>query len=226
MNTPPHPDAYQRFLDSVRGIGPEWQDAVDVDTFLALPGDQRRAAEKLLIERIDADDWRAPPALAAAITRGAVMPMKRRMPRACGRMKVAMALALEDLEAIPGAVPVLIEVLREGDEDGGMAAVSALATRAKTGSGIPLALDVLGWAALNHPAGDVRAAAGAALIHLSGLAADPLAWEFRSLWQGLGTDDAEARRQVLARILEMGGSGMAERPGDASAKTASSPDPG
>lgn len=229
MPTSPRSSAYQRFAESVLGAGPAWQEAVDVDALLALSHDERRLAEKLLIERIAHDDWRAPAALAAAVTRGAVMPMKRRMPLADGRMRVAMALALADLEAIEGAVPIVAEVLRGGDKDAGLAAVSALATRAQTEERVPLALDALAWAAMNHPAGDVRAAAGAALIHLTGFAADPLAWEFRALWQGLLSDDSGSRRPVLARILglaEAEAEAGAAPGGDAAAKTASSPDPG
>src|SRR5689334_19137443 len=116
---------YDRFVSSVRGVGREWQESVDTETLLRLPKEERLRAEQLLIERIEIDDLRAPPALAEANCRGAVGPMKRRMPEASGRMKVAMAQALAALEAIPRADETVAKVLREGDPDSGIAALVA-----------------------------------------------------------------------------------------------------
>ncbi|XXT21217.1 hypothetical protein WME94_06590 [Sorangium sp. So ce429] len=195
MSDEPTSAGYRRFLDSVKGVHPDVRDTVDVGALLGLSGEERRDAERLLIERLEADDWRAPPALAAAGTRGAVMPMKRRLPRASGRMKVAMARALAALEAIPAADPIVAEVLREGDHDGGMAAVTAA-----QGMRSPEIRDALAWACVHHPARAVRRNAGAALFYMAGLAADPLAWEHRPTWLRLGDEDEAARRRAFEEI--------------------------
>ncbi|HSN98924.1 MAG TPA: hypothetical protein VLS89_11585 [Candidatus Nanopelagicales bacterium] len=195
MSTEPRSEGYQRFLESVQGVGPEWQESLDVEALLELPKEERREAEKLLIERIEEDDWRAPPALAAAETRGAVMPMKRRMPKAGGRMKVAMAQALATLEAIPAADPIVAEVLREGEADSGMAAVTAAQEMRS-----PEIRDALAWASVHHPAPEVRANAGATLFYMAGLVTDPLAWDYRPLWMQLRDEDEAARRRAFEEI--------------------------
>src|SRR5690348_15802126 len=113
MTTVARSETFQRFARSVAGKDPDWRESVDIEALLALEKDERRAAEEMLIERLPVVDWRAPPALAAAECRGAVMPMKRAIVGdSIGRMKVALAMALEKLEAIEKADPIVAEVLR------------------------------------------------------------------------------------------------------------------
>mgnify|MGYP000626758978 CR=1 FL=1 len=66
MTTAGQSATFQRFARSVTGKDPDWRESVDIDALLALEKEERRAAEEMLIERIAVDDWRAPPALAAA----------------------------------------------------------------------------------------------------------------------------------------------------------------
>jgi hypothetical protein len=147
MTTAARSETFQRFAKSVAGKDPDSREAVDVDALLALEKEERRAAEEMLIERIAVDDWRAPPALAAAQCRGAVMPMKRALAgETNGRMKVAIAVALEKLEAIEKADPIVADVLREGDADSGLAALVA-AEEMKS----PDIRDALAWSCLHHP---------------------------------------------------------------------------
>jgi len=186
---------YKRFVESVIGAGPDWRESVDVEALLRLEKDERRAAEERLIERIPLDDSRAPSALAAAECRGAVMPMKRHMPQASGRMKVAMAEALASLEAIPQADPIVAEVLRDGDADSGFAALAA-ADEMRS----PEIRDALAWAAVHHPTPEVRRAAGANLFYMAGLTDDPLAWDYRPLYLRLGDEDEAKRREAFEEI--------------------------
>ena len=195
MSTEPLSPDYLRFAESVTGVAPEWREAVDIEALLRLPKDEQRAAIELLLERLPLDDWRAPPALAAAEARGAVMPMKRRLPLASGRMKISIARALTDLEAIPQADEIVAEVLREGDPDSGLVALSA----AEEMRSVPIR-DALAWACLHHPSPEVRCNAGAVLYYFAGLSQDALAWNFRPVYLGLAEEDLAARRVAFEEI--------------------------
>lgn len=188
---------YSRFVESVTGVDPAWRESVDVDALLRLKDEERREAEELLIERLEVDDWRAPPALAAAEARGAVAPMKRRLPLAKGRMRIALARALVALGALPRADEIVAEVVREGDPDSGLAALVAAE---------PMRSEVinraLAWACLHHPEPDVRANAGATLLYIANLAPDPLAWNLRPLYLPLAEPDKKVRYQAFERICE------------------------
>jgi hypothetical protein len=201
MSTEPESPAFQRFVESVKGVGPAWREAVDTDALLRLEKDERHRAEVLLIEeRIPRDDWRAPPALAEAKTRGAVAPMKRWLPKAKPRMKIAIARALADLEAIPRADETVAEVLRSGEPDSGLPALAA----AQSMRSKPI-VDALAWAAAHHPEPEVRSNAGAQLFVRADLTDDPLAWDFRPFWLRLGDEDEDERRQAFAEICRMVG---------------------
>jgi hypothetical protein len=201
MTTEGRSDTFQRFARSVAGKDPDWRESVDVESLLALEKEERLAAEEMLIERIAADDWRAPPALATAECRGAVMPMKRALAGdASGRMKVAIAQALAKLEAIDKADPIVADVLREGDPDSGLAALVA-AEEMKS----PEIRDALAWASLHHPSRVVRVNAGANLFYMAGLAEDPMAMDYRSLYLDLGEDDPAVRQKAFEQICDIVG---------------------
>jgi hypothetical protein len=191
---------YRRFVASVTGSSPEWRESVDLDSLVELEGDELRKAEELLMERLAVDDWRAPSALAAVECRGAVMPMKRALPDASGRMKVQIALALAELEAIPEADPIVAEVLREGDPDSGLAALVAAEEMHS-----PEIRDALAWASVHHPSRVVRTNAGATLFHMAGLAPDALAQNFREIWLPLGEEDEATRRKAFEEICQLVG---------------------
>lgn len=201
MTTEARSDTFQRFAASVAGKSADDRESVDIESLLALEKEERRAAEEMLIERIAADDWRVPSALAAAECRGAVAPMKRALAGdANGRMKVAIALALEKLEAIDKADPIVADVLREGDPDSGLAALVA-AEEMKS----PDIRDALAWSCLHHPSRTVRVNAGANLFYMAGLAEDPTAMDYRSLYLDLGEDDEAVRRKAFEQICDIVG---------------------
>jgi hypothetical protein len=200
MTTGERSQVYKRLLESVEGRSPDWRESIDVDALVALEGEERREAEERLIQRLPADDWRAPPALAAAGTRGAVMPMKRALPDASPRMKVAIARALEALEAIPAADPIVAEVLRSGDPDGGLAALVAAEEMRS-----PDIRDALAWSAVHHPSRAVRVNAGAQLFYMAGLSPDPMSLAFRSTYIDLGEDDEATRRKAFVDICNQVG---------------------
>jgi len=193
----PRSPLFERFVASVEGSSPEWRESVDTEALLALEGDERRAAEEMLMKRLPDDDWRAPPALAKAKCRGAVMPMKRALDEASPRKKVFIAMALEELEAIPKADPLVAEVLRGGDPDGGLAALVAAEEMTS-----PDIRDALAWSCVNHPSRVVRVNAGAQLYYLAKLATDPLALDYRSVYIELGEDEEDKRRRAFIPIAD------------------------
>ncbi|MDC3953395.1 hypothetical protein [Polyangium jinanense] len=188
---------FQRFVESVEGVDPKWREDVDMEAFRALDKDERREAEELLMRRLEDNDTRAPRTLAEVQCRGAVVPMQRAYPNVKGRMKVAIALALRDLEVSP-AEPLIAEVIRSGDLDGGVPAVSAA-----RGMNKPEIADALAWAALHHPDPNVRRSAGSILIYHSGATDDPLAWKLRPLYLPLGSDDMAVRRNAFREICKI-----------------------
>ncbi len=199
MNQPPSPD-YLRFVASVTSSDPAFLEEVDEEALGRLEKDELREAEELLIKRLDKDDVRAPHALAGVECRGAVMPMKRRLPKASPAMKIAIALALVRLEALPRADEIVAEVLHSGDLEGGLLALSA-----SEGMRSAVARNALAWSCVHHPAREVRCNAGAELFFMADLAADPLAWDFRPYWLRLGDEDPVARRAAFDEICQMVG---------------------
>lgn len=195
MSTEPLSPDYLRFAESVKGVAPEWRESVDTEALLRLPKDEQRAAIDLLIERLPLDDWRAPPALAAVKARGAVMPMKRRLPLASGRMKISIARSLADLEAIPQADEIVAEVLREGDPDSGLVALSAAEEMRSV-----VIRDALAWACLHHPTPEVRSNAGAILYYFAGLSEDALSWNFRPVWLQLAEESPDVRKVAFEEL--------------------------
>jgi hypothetical protein len=197
--TPPMPRSpeYTRFVESVKGVSPEWRESVDVEALRILEKDERREAIDLLIEQLELDDWRAPPALAAAEARGGVMPMQRRLPRASGRMKISIARALVALGTIPRTDEIVAEVLREGDPDSGLVALS----EAEELRSVEVR-DALAWTCFYHPSPEVRANAGAVLYYFAGLAADPLAWDLRPIWIQLAEEDPAVRKKAFEEICQ------------------------
>lgn len=198
MTTQEHSQLFKKFAESLEGTSPEWRESVDTESLLALESkEERREAEELLMKRIPEDDHRAPPALAEAECRGAVMPMKRHLKDASPRMKVSIAMALEALEAIPKADPLIAEVLREGDPDGGLAALVA----AEEMSSAEIR-DALAWSCVHHPSRTIRVNAGAQLYYMAKLSTDPLSLDFRQTYIELGEDNEKKRRDAFAEIAE------------------------
>lgn len=200
MTEKPASAEYQRFLESIDGRGPNDRERLDIDALLALKGDERKAAEDLLIERVqEEDDWRVPPAIAALRLKRAVRPMKEALPESNGKMKIGLARALVDLGALESIDGTVVEMLEEGDPDEGIVALAA-ADELEPNEALVRAL---ARASVHHESPDVRINAGAGLIYLSKLTQDPLVWEYRPLYLLLGEEDEQARREAFAKIAEL-----------------------
>ncbi|HVK66859.1 MAG TPA: hypothetical protein VM694_20380 [Polyangium sp.] len=190
-------EAFKRFVESVEGKSLEWREDVDLPALLSLQGEERRAAEELLMRELPENDTRAPGALAKAQCRGAVVPMKEALPKASGRMKVAIALALAELDAGP-ADPIIAEVIRSGDDDS--AAAAMVVARDMRSDEIR---DALAWAAMHHPTPSARSSAGSILLYASGASNDPFVWHMRPLYLQLGSEDEATRRKAFEAICEV-----------------------
>lgn len=201
MSDAPASAEYARFLESVEGVDPNHREELDMAALLALKDDERRAAEELLFARVkDEDDWRVPKAIAAIRLKRAVRPMKERLPRAKGRMRLALARALVELGALESIDATVVAMLDEGDPEEGISALAAADTlRSRE------VVRALARASLRHPSPEVRINAGAALIYASGVTSDPLVWDYRPLYLQLEEEDPQIRRQVFEEICTLTG---------------------
>jgi hypothetical protein len=199
MSDNPASADHDRFKASIEGTDPKYREELDMDALSALKDDELRAAEELLIERVKTEaDWRVPPALATLNVKRAVRPMKERLPKAKGRMRLALARALVALGALPRLDETVIAMLEGGDPDEG---ISALAAADDLSS--PELTKALGHASVHHPGPEVRVNAGAALIQQARLTSDPLAWKFRPLYLVLGEEEMALRLEAFAHICEL-----------------------
>jgi HEAT repeat protein len=192
---------FSSFVDSVRGIDPAWRESVDEDSLIALKDAERREAESLLIERLEGDDWRIPPALSAMKSRRAIPALKQRLSTAQGKMRLAIARALVDLGGMERIDETVAEVLHEGEYTGGLAALTAAEDLAPSE---PL-VKAVQWASLHHPEPAVRSSAGAMLLYLAGIADEPTAWDHRALYSNLSEQDEKKRELSYKTICALAG---------------------
>jgi hypothetical protein len=199
MSDAPASAEYGRFLASVEGVDQNHRESLDMEALLALKGDERRAAEELLVERVkEEDDWRVPPAIATLRLKRAARPMKQRLPQTRGRMRLALARALVELGELESIDDTVVAMLEEGDPEEGISALAAaddLRSRE--------IIRALARASLHHASPEVRINAGAALIYMARLTDDPLVWKFRPLYLQLGEEDEEVRRDAFLEICKL-----------------------
>ncbi|HMY15633.1 MAG TPA: hypothetical protein PKA58_04850 [Polyangium sp.] len=192
-----HSDMYKRFATSVEGVDVKWREDLDMEAYQALDKDERREADELMMTRLEENDTRAAIALGQVKCRGAVAPMQRALPNASARMKVAIAVAFDELEVSPPD-ELIAEVIRSGDVDGAKAAMP-VARELRS----DVIRNVLAWACMHHPDASARRSAGSILISASGVTDDPLVWEFRPLYLPLGSEDEATRRKHFEEICDI-----------------------
>ncbi|MEQ1703663.1 MAG: HEAT repeat domain-containing protein, partial [Ilumatobacteraceae bacterium] len=159
-----HSAAYQQFLDSFAVTGRESSEDYALDALGQLVGDERAAAEALLIETIrTTDDPRAAKAVRALGLRSAVPALREAVARANGQMLVQSAFALFTLTGEQTTATSIVRVLRDGDTWARVDAAHALGHF--RGPSVDDAL----YAAIDDPEPLVRANAVEALLHLTGL---------------------------------------------------------
>jgi hypothetical protein len=191
--------AYTRLVTSLEGVSPEYRESIDTEAFLALTGDEKAAAEELLVQRIkDAEDFRIPPVLASIRLKRAVRPMKERLGQTKGRMRIALARALVELDALESIDQTVASMIAENDADEGITALAAA-----DGLRSREIVQALARACVHHSSPEVRINAGAALIYMAKLTDDPLVWKFRPLYLRLGDEDEAVRREAFADICEL-----------------------
>lgn len=189
-----HSEMFKRFADSVEGVDDRWREDLDMEAYEALGKEERRQAEELLMTRLEENDTRAPRVLGQVKCRGAVAPMQRALPNATAPMKVAIALAFDELEVSPPD-EIIAEVIRSGDVTGTLPAMSVA-----RGLRSDVIRDALAWACIHHPDPSGRRSAGSILLYASGVSDDPLVMKFRPLYLPLGSDDEATRRKHFEEI--------------------------
>lgn len=159
-----HSAAYQQFLDSFAVTGRESTEDYALDALGQLVGEERAAAEALLIETIrTTDDPRAPKAVRALALRSAIPALREAVARSAGQMLVQSAFALFALTGEQSAVVSIARVLREGDTWARVDAAHALGHF--RGPSVDDAL----FDAVDDPEPLVRANAVEALLQITGL---------------------------------------------------------
>jgi hypothetical protein len=191
--------AYTRLVTSIEGVSAEFRESIDTEAFLALSGDEKSAAEELLVQRMkDVEDFRIPPVLARIRLKRAVRPMKERLGQTKGRMRIALARALVELDALPRIDETVAAMIAENDADEGLTALAATPGLRSREIGQARAR-----ACLHHSSPEVRINAGAALLRMAKLTTDPLVWKFRPLYLALGDADEAVRREAFEAICEL-----------------------
>lgn len=191
--------ALQRFIHSVDAPDLDFCETLDLSALSETEGPDRVAAEDLLLRRAaEEDDWRVPPAIAAIGLERAVPTLRRRLPEARGRMRLALARALVELGALEGIDEIVAEMLDGGDRDEGISALAA-------SMGLPsrVILAALARAALHHPSPEVRVNAGADLFYVSGKTKDPLAWKFRPIYLLVAEPEEDKRCDTFGKICDL-----------------------
>ncbi len=105
-----------------------WHDGLDTRSLEALEGDQRKEAERLLLEALGTSDYRPSVGLRVLGSKSAVDKLKMKLGDAVGKERVETALALWEIAEWPPAVNVLINEL-QGDPDWGARIDAARALR-------------------------------------------------------------------------------------------------
>jgi HEAT repeat protein len=124
------------------------RDGVNEKAILNLQGDERKEAEKLLLQSLGTDkDAYSRPVIALGLLRSkeAVEPLKERLATASGIDRIQTALALFRIEKYPAAEKIVIDCLKENNSDKmtRWSAVEVLPQFGKTGQVVQALLEVM-----------------------------------------------------------------------------------
>ncbi|HEX8221385.1 MAG TPA: HEAT repeat domain-containing protein [Chloroflexia bacterium] len=164
-----------------------WHDGLDIQALLALEGEEREEAERLLLQALGSGDSRPARGLEELRSHKAVAPLKEQLETATGTTLVNTARALWELEQYPPAAEALINVLRGHSFWGTRVDAAKALAAVKTPSSIAAL-----WQAVNDPEDLVRHHAVASLLELHGI--------YTEDWRGhpLATDVMIPERQQAA----------------------------
>jgi hypothetical protein len=137
-----------------------WHDGLDEQALLALAGEERQRAEKMLIDALESGDYRPAAGLASLRSPKAAEKLKAELPGVSGSAEVQTALALWKIERYMPAADALIRVLMSGDFWG----YRADAARAMRNVAIPRAIITLWYAVENDPVELVRSHAASSIL--------------------------------------------------------------
>ncbi|MDQ3704849.1 MAG: HEAT repeat domain-containing protein [Chloroflexota bacterium] len=186
---------WDRFYESFFGDPyMAWHDGLDIEALLALEGEEREEAERLLLEGLSTSDYRPARGLEALRSRQSVTPLKARLKTARGTDLINTARALWEIERYPRAAEVLITVLHAAPFWGERLDAAIALKMVKT----PASIDAL-WKALDDPEALVRHHAVASLLELHGI--------YTEDWRGhpLATEimTPESRETAIAELKKL-----------------------
>ena len=106
---------FNAFLESYFGDPyMAWHDGLDERSLAALTGEERKEAEKMLLDALNSGDYRPAAGLRVLRSTGSVAKLKKQLGDATGRGAVEIALALWEIAEWPPAVNVMIDELKHG----------------------------------------------------------------------------------------------------------------
>lgn len=184
---------WDRFYESYFGDPyTAWHDGLDTEALLALEGDEKERAEKMLIDALDTNDYRPAAGLAALRSEKAAGKLKERLPETYGSAEVQTALALWQIEKYLPAANTLVRILQTADES----STRMEAARALRYVPIPRVLDTLWRSAEHDPDSLVRSQCAESLIDMHNIDYD--FYERDSLnVRAMSEDRAERKKAIM-----------------------------
>lgn len=177
-----------------------WHDGLDEQSLAALTGDERKEAEKMLLDAMNSGDYRPAAGLRVLRSPGAVAKLKEQLSDATGRGAVEAALALWEIAEWPPAVNVMIDELKHGAHWGSQIDAAHALANVK---GKPEVVEAL-VEALDDPEDLVRCNSAEALIELLDLPAKENNYGGHEVAiDVMMTEGDERRTKAVASLKEM-----------------------
>jgi HEAT repeat protein len=171
-----------------------WHDGLDEQALLALEGEERERAEKLLTEALGSSDYRPAAGLASLRSPKAAEKLKQELPQVSGSVEVQTALALWKIERYMPAADALIGVLTSGEFWG----YRADAARVMRNVAIPRAIITLWNAVENDPEALVRSQAASSLLAMYNIPSE--IYDMHPLSIDVMTEDKEKREKAVQAL--------------------------
>lgn len=171
-----------------------WHDGLDEGALLALEGEERERAEKMLLDALGSGDSRPAAGLASLRSTQAVGKLKQELPGASGNNEIKTALALWKIERYEPAADTLINILKSDAFWG----VRMDAARAMRHVPLPRAITALWHAVENDPENLVRQHAATALLIIYNIPSE--IYDMHPLSIDVMSEEKEKRDEAVRKL--------------------------
>ena len=191
-------DTWDRFYESYFGDPyMAWHDGLDEQALLALEGEERDRAERMLTDALGSSDSRPAAGLASLRSPKAADRLKAALPGASRTAAIRTAHALWQIERYPPAADSLIDILKSAPfwGDRGDAA------RVMRDIPLPRVIVTLWYAVEYDPEDLVRSHAASSLLAMYNIPSE--IFDMHPLSIDIMSKDTEARRQALLKLKRL-----------------------